>query len=46
MALNGLALTRLQLGDRAGASQAFRKSLALDADQPDIVRALQDMGRP
>jgi Flp pilus assembly protein TadD len=46
MALNGLGLTRLQLGDRAGAAQAFRKSLSLDPGQPDIVRTLQELGRP
>jgi arylsulfatase A-like enzyme/cytochrome c-type biogenesis protein CcmH/NrfG len=46
MALNGLGLTRLQLGDRAGATQAFRKSLSLEPDQPDIVRTLQELRRP
>ena len=46
MALNGLALTRLELGDRAGAATAFRESLHLDPDQPDVARTLRDLGRP
>jgi type IV pilus assembly protein PilF len=46
MALNGLGLTRLELGDRAGAAAAFQESLRLDRDQPDVARTLQDIGRP
>jgi choline-sulfatase len=46
MALNGLGLTRLGLGDRGGAAKAFRESLRLDPQQPDVTRALQDLGRP
>ncbi len=46
MALNGLGLTRLELGDRAGAAAAFRESLRLDPDQPDVARTLRDLGRP
>jgi arylsulfatase A-like enzyme/cytochrome c-type biogenesis protein CcmH/NrfG len=44
MALNGLGLTRLQLGDRAGAKAAFQESLKLDPRQPDIAKALADLG--
>jgi choline-sulfatase len=44
IALNGLALTRLALGDRAGARAAFRESLAKDARQPDVAKALADLG--
>ncbi len=43
MALNGLALTRMALGDRGGAAQAFRESLRLDPKQPEIARALADL---
>jgi arylsulfatase A-like enzyme/Flp pilus assembly protein TadD len=46
MALNGLALTRLELGDRAGAANAFRESLRLDPNQPDVAQTLRDLGRP
>jgi arylsulfatase A-like enzyme/cytochrome c-type biogenesis protein CcmH/NrfG len=45
MALNGLALTRLGLGDRAGAAQAFRESLKLDPEQPDVARTLAEIGK-
>ena len=31
------ALTRLELGDRAGAAAAFRESLRLDPNQPDVA---------
>jgi choline-sulfatase len=44
MALNGLGLTRLALGDRAGAASAFRESLRLDPKQPNVTSALQDLG--
>jgi choline-sulfatase len=46
MALNGLGLTRLQLGDQAGAAEAFRRSLKLDGNQPDVAEALRQIGRP
>ena len=46
MALNGLGLTRLELGDRAGAMAAFRESLRLDPQQPDVASTLRDLGRP
>jgi arylsulfatase A-like enzyme/tetratricopeptide (TPR) repeat protein len=46
MALNGLALTRLELQDRAGAAAAFRESLRLDPKQPNVAAALRDLGRP
>ena len=42
MALNGLGLTRLAVGDSAGAAAAFRQSLRLDPNQPEIRRALAD----
>jgi cytochrome c-type biogenesis protein CcmH/NrfG len=45
MALNGLALTRMALGDRTGAAQAFRESLRVDPDQPDVTRTLAEIGR-
>ena len=43
MALNGLALTRLALGDRPGAAAAFRESLKLDPHQPDVARTLGEI---
>ena len=46
MALNGLALTRIELGDRRGAAAAFRESLRLDPDQPDVGRRLRSLGGP
>jgi Tfp pilus assembly protein PilF len=45
MALNGLGLTRLAMGDRAGAAVAFRESLRLDPKQADIARTLAEMQR-
>jgi choline-sulfatase len=44
MALNGLGLTRLALGDRAGAARAFRESLRLDPKQPNVRSTLADLG--
>jgi Flp pilus assembly protein TadD len=38
MLLNGLGLTKLQLGDRAGARAAFRESLKIDPHQEDLPR--------
>jgi cytochrome c-type biogenesis protein CcmH/NrfG len=46
MALNGLALTRLELGDRAGAASAFRESLRLDPSQPDVAATLRRLRGP
>jgi len=40
MALNGLGLTRLAVGDRAGAAAALAESLRLDPKQPDVARTL------
>ena len=45
MALNGLGLTRLAVGDSAGAEAALRQSLRLDPNQAEIVRALADVRR-
>ncbi len=45
MALNGLAFTKMQLGDAAGAAAAFRRSLKLESDQPDVVQALRSLPR-
>jgi tetratricopeptide (TPR) repeat protein len=44
MTLNGLALARLEVGDRAGAAAAFKESLRLDPQQPDVARSLADLG--
>ena len=44
MAWNGLGLTRMELGDRAGAAAAFRESLRLDPKQPDVSRTLSELG--
>jgi arylsulfatase A-like enzyme/tetratricopeptide (TPR) repeat protein len=44
MALNGLGLTRMAVGDRRGAAAAFRESLRLDPGQPDVARALSEIG--
>ena len=38
-------LTRLALGDRAGAAAAFRESLRLDPQQVDIARTLAEVRR-
>jgi cytochrome c-type biogenesis protein CcmH/NrfG len=43
MALNGLGLTRLELGDRTGARAAFQESLGIDPRQPDVTKALADL---
>jgi cytochrome c-type biogenesis protein CcmH/NrfG len=43
MALNGLGLTRLAVGDKAGAVTAFRRSLRLDPKQEDIARTLAEL---
>jgi choline-sulfatase len=44
MALNGLGLTRLALGDRVGAAKAFRESLRLDPKQPNVASTLAGLG--
>ncbi|PYQ38385.1 MAG: hypothetical protein DMF77_24225, partial [Acidobacteria bacterium] len=43
MALNGLGLTKLALGDRTGAEAALRESLRLDPQQPDVARTLAEI---
>lgn len=43
MALNGLGLTRATLGDTRGAAAAFRQSLRVDAQQPEIARTLAEL---
>jgi choline-sulfatase len=43
MALNGLGLTRLALGDRPGAMAALSESLRLDPEQPDVARTLAEI---
>ncbi len=43
MALNGLGLTRLALGDRAGAAAALSESLRVDPRQPDVARTLAEL---
>src|SRR5262249_7268615 len=43
MALTGMGLTRLALGDRAGAAAALSESLRLDPNQPDVARTLDEI---
>jgi tetratricopeptide (TPR) repeat protein len=43
MALNGLGLARLAIGDKARAGAAFRESLRIDPSQPDIARRLNEL---
>jgi choline-sulfatase len=43
MALNGLGLSRMATGDRAGAAAAFRESLRIDPKQADVARRLADL---
>jgi len=45
MALNGLGLTRLSLGDKAGAGAALKQWLRIDPSQKDIAQALAGIGR-
>ncbi|HEV7516729.1 MAG TPA: alkaline phosphatase family protein [Thermoanaerobaculia bacterium] len=46
LAWGSAALARLCLGDRAGAVRDLRQSLALDPNQPEIARALAQIGSP
>jgi Flp pilus assembly protein TadD len=46
LAWGSAALARLCLGDRAGAAHDLRRSLALDPNQPEIARALAQIGGP
>ena len=41
--LNGLGFARLEAGDRAGALEALRRSLAAAPDQPRIEQAVRDI---
>jgi Flp pilus assembly protein TadD len=43
MALNGLGLARIEVGDKAGAAAAFRQSLRLDSKQEEIARTLAEL---
>ncbi len=43
MALNGLGLTKLALGDHTGAAAALSESLRLDPQQPDVARTLAEI---
>ncbi len=45
IALNGLGLTRMAVGDAAGAAAAFRQSLRLDPNQREIAQTLEEMKR-
>src|SRR5947199_209336 len=45
MALNGLGLASQAIGDTAKAETAFKKSLQLDPDQPEIAKALAQARR-
>jgi len=44
MALNGMGLTLLSMGERTKAAAAFRQSLKLDPKQPDIAGKLAELG--
>jgi cytochrome c-type biogenesis protein CcmH/NrfG len=41
LVLNGLGFAKLQNGDASGAADAFRRSLRLDPNQPEITAALR-----
>ena len=43
MALNGLGLARLALGDKTRAGAAFRESLRIDPSQPEIANTLKEL---
>jgi tetratricopeptide (TPR) repeat protein len=44
LAHNSVGLARLCIGDGEGAARAFRRSLKVDPDQPEIRRALGQIG--
>jgi predicted AlkP superfamily phosphohydrolase/phosphomutase/Flp pilus assembly protein TadD len=44
LAHNSVGLARLCIGDGEGAARAFRRSLKIDPDQPEIRRALGQIG--
>jgi len=46
LAYNSVGLARLCIGDGEGAARAFRRSLQIDPDQPEIRRALGQIGPP
>src|SRR6185369_6151014 len=46
IAWGSAALARLCLGDRAGAVRDLRQSLALNPNQPEVTRALAQIGGP
>ena len=43
IAFTGLGMTKLQLGDRAGAAAALRQSLKLDPNQPQVAATLRQL---
>ena len=45
MALNGMGITLLALGERQRAADAFRQSLRLDPKQPDVAQQLAELRR-
>jgi Flp pilus assembly protein TadD len=45
LAWNGLAFAKRQAGDRSGAIEALRHSLAIQPNQPRIAAALDEMLR-
>jgi choline-sulfatase len=45
VALNGLGFARLEAGDRAGALQALRASLALERAQPQVAEVVSRLAR-
>ena len=43
MALNGMGITLLSLGERQRAAEAFRQSLRLDPKQPEVQQQLSQL---
>ena len=43
MALNGLGLARLAVGDKTRAGAAFRESLRIDPSQREIANTLKEL---